>query len=583
MPKILKAGGKGASHQTRPLAPGPRGRYITDVSIRLKIILIVVPLIIATLALTALSSFFSATNAITSIAKDFLGFKADELSNQAQSQWGLLVTNNLSDKPEMISATQSAVQGYALSIIRSPTELILAFDKTGNVVMSTADVTVQPGEKPGLLSLINSKSTELTTVRLGGKDRVAKGFWFDPFGWYMMVTEERGTFYNKVNDITRRSAIILGAAILLAVALMLLFARYLTRPLTRVAGTMKDIIATNDLSQRVVVEYRDEIGGLAQTFNLMVGELEKAYGQIKNYAYKAVVARKQEQKIRNIFQKYVPKHVIDEIFENPDSVLVGKNANLSILFSDVRGFTTISEKLRPRELVENLNRYFDVMVNVILGKEGIIDKYEGDAIMAFFGAPVEDEKVGLRSVTAGLEMLDGLAEFNRKQKESDNPEFQIGIGINFGEVILGNMGTEKKMDYTVMGDNVNLASRLEGLTKQYKQTLIISESLKEKVDGVLPCRMLDMVAVKGKTQGVRIYSVKRALAAQEKEAWDMHNAAMAEYFPGRNFGKAARMFEEVGRVLANDFASTHLRARCLEYEKNPPAAGWDGVEIMKTK
>ena len=326
-------------------------------SIRLKIILIVVPLIIATLALTALSSFFSATNAITGIAKDFLGFKADELSNQAQSQWGLLVTNNLSDQPEMIAATQAAVQGYAQSIIRSPTELILAFDKSGNVVMSTSDVTVQPAERAALQRLISTKSTELTTIRLGGKDRVAKGSWFDPFGWYMMVTEERGTFYNRVNEITQRSAIILGAAIVLAVILMLLFARYLTRPLTRVAGTMKNIIATNDLSQRVLVEYHDEIGGLAQTFNLMVGELEKAYGQIKNFAFKAVLAQKREQKIRNIFQKYVPKDVIDRFFQNPESMLVGENRILSVLFSDIRSFTTISEKMapaRPRELPQPL-------------------------------------------------------------------------------------------------------------------------------------------------------------------------------------------------------------------------------------
>ncbi|HUI72487.1 MAG TPA: adenylate/guanylate cyclase domain-containing protein, partial [Spirochaetia bacterium] len=374
-----------------------------------------------------------------------------------------------------------------------------------------------------------------------------------------------------------------GAAILLGVVLMLLFAGYLTRPLLRLKGTMQKIIGTNDLSQRVTVEYNDEIGGLATTFNLMIGGLENAQAQIKKYALHAVVARKQEQKVRNIFQAYVPKHVIDEIFKSPDSTLVGKNANLSILFSDVRGFTTISEGLRPRELVENLNRYFEVMVDVIMAKDGLVDKYEGDAIMAFFGAPVESADVGLKSVNAGLGMLDGLIAFNQRQKEKRQPEFQIGIGIHFGDVILGNMGTEKKMNYTVMGDNVNLASRLEGLTKQYKQKLIISESLKEKIDGALPVRMLDMVAVKGKTQGVRIYSVKRALEAVEKEAWDMHNAAMLEYFPGRNFGKAARMFEDVGRMLADDFASAHLRGRCLEYEKNPPAATWDGVEVMKTK
>jgi len=552
------------------------------VSIRLKIILIVVPLIIATLALTGLSSFFSATNAITGIAKDFLGFKADELGNQAQSQWNLLVENGLSNKPEMMAATQSAVQGYAQSIIRSPTELILALDKDGKVVMTTSDVTIQPSELPALQKLISSKSTELTTVRLGGRDRVAKGSWFDPFGWYLMVTEERGTFYNQVNDITRRSAIILGAAILLAVGLMLLFARYLTRPLRTVAGTMRDIIATNDLSKRVAVEYHDEIGGLAQTFNLMVGELERAYGQIKGFAFKAVLAQKREQKIRNIFQKYVPKDVIEQFLKSPEGMLVGENRDLSILFSDIRSFTTISESMKPDELVNSLNRYFEAMVEIMYRHHGIVDKYIGDAIMGLFGAPVKHEDDALASVQAALEMRDALDVFNERQRAGGFPEFHTGVGINFGEVTVGNIGTEKKMDYTVIGDNVNLASRLEGLTKQYHQGIIISESLHERVKDKVPCRLLDLVTVKGKTRGVKIYGVQRALEAAEREAWQMNDAAMAAY-QNRRFAEAAKMFEEVGRRLPGDYPSSQLKARSLQFVKEPPPAEWDGAEVMKTK
>ncbi|MGD0725140.1 MAG: adenylate/guanylate cyclase domain-containing protein [Spirochaetia bacterium] len=551
-------------------------------SIRLKIILTVVPLIIATLTLTGISSFFSATNGITRIAKDFLGFKADELENQAQSQWSLLVENNLSDKPEMIGATQAAVRGYAESILRSPTEVILALDKAGNLAMATGDIKPQADELPALLKLITEKNTELNTVRIGGQDRMTKGFWFEPFGWYLMVTEERSTFYNQVNEITQRSAIILAAAILLAVGLMLLFAGYLTRPLTRVAGTMKNIIATNDLSQRVIVEYKDEIGGLAQTFNLMVGELEKAYGQIKNYAFKAVLAQKREQKIRNIFQKYVPKEVIDRFFESPDSMLVGENRVLSVLFSDIRSFTTISEGMAPDDLVDSLNRYFNVMVDIIMARKGIVDKYIGDAIMAFFGAPVKHDDDALQSVKAGLEMDAGLADFNARQKAAGKPQWQIGVGINFGEVTVGNIGNEKKMDYTVIGDMVNLASRLEGLTKYYHQRIIISETLHDKVKDSVPCRLLDYVAVKGKKEHVRIYSAKLALGPKEREAWDLHNAAMEEYY-GRRFGMAARKFEDVGRMLPNDFASKLLRDRCMLYEKEPPAKDWDGVEVMKSK
>jgi class 3 adenylate cyclase len=263
-------------------------------------------------------------------------------------------------------------------------------------------------------------------------------------------------------------------------------------------------------------------------------------------------------------------------------MLVGENRDLAVLFSDIRGFTTISERMAPDDLVESLNRYFNVMVDLIIARGGIVDKYIGDAIMAFFGAPVKHEDDALRSVMAGLEMDAALAGFNARQKAAGKPEWQIGVGINFGEVTVGNIGTDKKMDYTVIGDMVNLASRLEGLTKQYHQRVIISESLHEKVKDSLPCRLLDSVAVKGKKLGVKIYSAKLALEAPEREAWDMHNAGMEDYYQ-RNFGRAARTFEEVVHRLPEDFAGQLLRDRCLLYEKEPPAADWDGVEVMKTK
>jgi len=551
-------------------------------SIRLKIVLIVVPLIVATLLLTGVSSYFSARNGITRIAKEFLGFKSQELQKQAESQWTLLVENNLTERKEMVEATHAAVEGYARSIVRSATELILAAGVDGTVVMSTADLSYQRGEQEGVAALAAARSTDLVTLRIAGKDRVAQGFWFEPFGWYMLVTEEWTAFYNQVNEITLRTGIILLASIGAGILLVLLFASYLTRPLTRVVGTMRSIISTNDLSKRVVVEYRDEIGQLAQTFNLMVGELEKAYRQIKSFAFKAVLAQKREQKIRNIFQKYVPKDVIDRFFENPEGMLVGENRVLAVLFSDIRSFTTISETMPPDDLVSSLNRYFTVMVDVIMARHGIVDKYIGDAIMAFFGAPVKRDDDALNSVLAGIEMADALKGFNAGQEAMGKPAFHIGIGINYGVVTVGNIGTEKKMDYTVIGDMVNLASRLEGLTKIYRQQLIISESLHLKVKETFPCRLLDSVAVKGKTKGVRIYTAKRALTSLEKEAWEQHNAAMEKYY-ARNFSRAAALFGDVLRILPGDDAAKILRERCELYVRNPPPAVWDGVEVMTTK
>ena len=230
------------------------------------------------------------------------------------------------------------------------------------------------------------RRTELLTVSIGGKGRVAKGFWFEPFQWYLLVSEERSAFYDQVNQIALRTMIILVAAIVGGVVLVLIFASYLTRPLTRVVGTMKEIISTNDLSKRVVVEYHDEIGALAQTFNLMTEKLELAYREIKGFAFQAVLAQRQEKRTQTLFGKFVPENVLHEHFANPEEELVGDNRVLAVLFSDIRGFTTISESMSPADLVYSLNRYFEKMVAPILERKGIVDNYIGDAIKAFFGA-----------------------------------------------------------------------------------------------------------------------------------------------------------------------------------------------------
>jgi class 3 adenylate cyclase len=263
-------------------------------------------------------------------------------------------------------------------------------------------------------------------------------------------------------------------------------------------------------------------------------------------------------------------------------MLVGENRVLAILFSDIRSFTTISEGMMPDDLVNSLNKYFSFMVDVIMNHNGIVDKYIGDAIMAFFGAPVKHKNDALESVLAGIEMTEVLDKFNESQRETGKPEFHIGIGINYGIVTVGNIGTEKKMDYTVIGDMVNLASRLEGLTKEYKQSLIISESLQMKVKDDLPTRLIDAVAVKGKTKGVKIFSSKRNLTADEEKAWSMHNKAM-ELFFNRDFVEAEKGFTQVLQYIPGDYCAELFIERCKNYEKNPPDANWDGVTHMKTK
>jgi adenylate cyclase len=549
--------------------------------IRSKMTLVVLPILVSTLVFSGAWAFFSATSGISSIANDLLILKVRNLREYAENQWSLLVDSESTGNDKLVDAAKNAVISYAIDHMASGTEAVFALTPDLAVAMKTNEVELQDSEKPVLTKFMEAKNTELIQFTLGGIDRVGMGFSFEPFHWYVVVTEQKQAFYSAVDRITVQTGAILAGSVVIAVLLLFFIARFLTKPLTRVVGTMKEIITDGNLSKRVAVEFQDETGELAHTFNIMVGELEKAYNHIKKYAFEAVIAQKRESKIRNIFQKYVPQEVIDKLFENPEAELIGDNRVLAILFSDIRDFTTISERLPPDEVVGSLNRYFSVMVDVILEHKGIVDKYIGDAIMAFFGAPIKHENDAVESVYAGLEMTEKVVAFNEQQVKMGKPPFHIGVGINYGIVTVGNIGTEKKMDYTVIGDMVNFASRLEGLTKVYHQELLVSESLHMKVKDLLACREMGKVQVKGRSAGTKIFSVKRALSEKEKDIWGLHHEAMPLYYQG-DFQGAAVRFERIVKAAPDDGAAAYLLGRCQEFLLTPPA-DWTGVEKFTSK
>jgi class 3 adenylate cyclase/HAMP domain-containing protein len=561
--------------------------------IRIKIFLVVLPLIILPLCISQAASYSAAIRGVDRAARDFFNFKIAELQKYAENQWSLLVENGYAGRSDMVEAAQNAVEIYAQSVIVSTTEIIFAVNAAGDIVMGTSSLEFSPGEKDALLNLLGDENPGMLQTRIGGKDRIFRSFWFTPFGWHVVLSEERNSFYRDIDAITFVTIITAGCASVGAILLLIFFSRFLTSPLARMVTAMNKIISSSDLSERVEVEYRDETGELAYTFNRMTAELERAWADIKRYAFQAVLAGKKEQRIRNIFQKYVPQNVIEEFFSSPDpNMLRGKNASLAILFSDIRGFTTISEDYAdtPDRLVESLNRYFSGQVDIIMNRNGIVDKYIGDAIMAFWGAPVRQDTDALQAVLAALEMIDALDRFNETQRRLGLKEFHIGVGINYGLVTVGNIGSERKMDYTVIGDNVNLASRMEGLTKTYQSELLITQSLYEELRKPeqagaaesLRFRLLDTVAVKGKTQGVKIYTVKRNLDDREGQAWELHNQGMACYYR-RQFREAAEKFREAVVLFPGDSNARGLFNRCKSYLTSPPPPDWNGVEVMQSK
>jgi len=232
-------------------------------------------------------------------------------------------------------------------------------------------------------------------------------------------------------------------------------------------------------------------------------------------AYRILTEEKEKKVIQNMFSNYVSKSIVDELLKHPEKLeLGGEDKNITVLFSDIRGFTTLSEKLTPQELVSHLNEYLSAMTDIIFKYEGTLDKYVGDEIMAFWNAPVEQPNHAELACLTALEMMSALNKLNEKWPEEKR--LNIGIGINSGIMTVGNMGSKSRMDYTLMGDNVNLGARLEGTNKVYGTNIIISEFTYELIKEKFVCRELDNIRVKGKKKPVKIYELMDAV--EEREA-----------------------------------------------------------------
>ena len=305
---------------------------------------------------------------------------------------------------------------------------------------------------------------------------------------------------------------------------------------------------------------------------------------------KAVVVEKKmyfEKRIRRAFSRFVPEQIIDSLVSQVDDtnqkVGVGETRSVAILFSDIRSFTNISEKNRPDVLVAFLNRYFSTMVDIIKKHGGTIDKFIGDAIMAEFGTPVSYDDNCARAVKAAYEMRDALSTIELGDLVMpDGMVFNIGIGIHYGDVIVGSIGSKDKTDYSVIGDNVNLASRLEGLTKTYGVQILVSETVKEDAGQKSFCfRHLDDVRVKGKKNAVPIYAVDRSPEEFSAEYKDSYIKGMELYKQGI-WNLAKDYFLKALDEAKGDKAAKLMLDRCQEFINNPPE-NWDGAIAFMTK
>lgn len=301
-----------------------------------------------------------------------------------------------------------------------------------------------------------------------------------------------------------------------------------------------------------------------------------------------VVERLEKARARRVLERYVSRDVAAELLDNPETFLnslTGVRKPVTILFSDVRGFTTMTENADAAQLVLQLNEYFKEMVGVVFANHGSLDKFIGDAVMAVWGNIVSRGAASdaQNAVAAGLAMRRGLAKLNAGWRERGLPELAFGIGINHGEVIVGNLGCEEKMEVSVIGDAVNLASRLEGQTKEYHLDLLLGESMAPLVREKFLLRTVDLIQVKGKTKPVDTFTVlgERSPGAAEP-AWLARHEEGVRLYRRRNFTAAATEFQAVMQAQPEDPLGQIYLERCAELAARPPGPEWDGVTV-KTK
>lgn len=301
-----------------------------------------------------------------------------------------------------------------------------------------------------------------------------------------------------------------------------------------------------------------------------------------NYGF--FVESRNKRHLSRVFGQYIPPALVEEMDDSGEEAsLEGESRDMSVLFTDVRGFTTLSEKVGARELTQLMNEFLTPITGVIHDKRGTIDKYMGDCVMAFWGAPFPDEAHAQNAVLAGLQIIDAVANLEAAFARKGWPPIAVGVGVSSGEMNVGNMGSEFRIAYTVMGDIVNLGSRLEGLTKEYGVDMIISKGTVDRIDGIV-VRELDLVQVKGKNEPVAIFeplgpvgnvSVERkaavedfarVLAAYRQQEWDQAEE------------KLRRLKDLSDELLYNIYLDRIARFRVAA-----PASGWDGVFRHLTK
>jgi adenylate cyclase len=376
--------------------------------------------------------------------------------------------------------------------------------------------------------------------------------------------------------VTAASSSTIGTIMLLAVLSALLVA--LVRPFLAVIGLCLVL-----LSYFLAAGAFFDAGTL---LNLVYPPAAAIFGFAATLVYRVVFEQRQQRVLRGVMARYLSPSVSQWVLQDPDRLrLGGETRTMTVLFCDLRGFTTYSHKLAPETLVALLNEYMTAMTHMVFQHDGVLDKYIGDAIMAFWNAPLDQPDHAGRACRAALDMLEALRGLQDNWRQRTIPAMEVGIGINTGSMVVGNMGAHDRLAYTVMGDTVNVASRLEGLSKEYGTRIVVGESTREAAGDEFVYRFLDVVAVKGRSEPLAVYEIVGRAGQLDEAIIELLERFQAgvDLYRSRRWAEAEQVFQHLHSLAPQDGPSALYLRRSQALLRNPPPQDWNGIYIATAK
>ena len=411
-----------------------------------------------------------------------------------------------------------------------------------------------------LKEFFNSKDKHLLKKEFKGREYFVSQTSFDGIPWNLVIIIPEDDFLGAIKQNNIISIIVSLGILLFTIFIGIVLSNKISRPLKKAAIHMNKVkdfnLSTNEKIDTSILE-----------IDIISNSLENMRTGLKS------------------FQKYVPSDLVSELISmGKEAKIDGEKKVLSVLFTDIEGFTSITERNTPEDLVKDLAQYLGLMGGVIMKEKGVIDKYIGDAIMAFWGAPKDVDNHAYHACISAILCKREEKKLMIKWKELGKDLFHSRIGISTGELVVGNMGSDKRLSYTVLGDSVNLSARLESINKQYGTYILISEDTYKEVKDLFVTRFLDKVAVKGKTVGVCIYElIEEKQNVSKDELTFIENFEFAvQLYSNRQWDKAIEAFNELLKYKDDKTSKIYIE-RCLEFKKSPPSSDWNGIFVWSIK